>query len=465
MVLLFRTIILPLLYHSRTTLNCYNYYKTFPKFSSLEKMKKNKNGAKTLPREGSSFGGDPPDLIMDGSVPVPVKRLKMPHDTHQQSPSLSSSPEGPKCYLSKVKSIKNQPEKEFSSPAARCNIGSEHTRVNKRRTPTDLGTKEDVLNTDADTSFGFSFDISNSSDLENLPMNVASQREKSFPPTQFGKQSNPAFFKRPKSNISYSNLVASQKLDCSVSLPKFEPFDICLPGDRRPFMEGTHKSILRPGMVLLKYFITHDEQVEIVRTCRKLGLGPGGFYQPRYKDGAKLRLQMMCLGLDWDPQTRKYANKRTIDGSEPPCIPHEFSLLVENAIEEAHSLIKKETVSNAEDILPSMSPDTCIVNFYTTSGRLGLHQDRDESKGSLRKGLPIVSFSVGDAAEFLYGEQRDVEKAEKVVLESGDVLIFGGKSRHIFHGVSSIIPHSAPKALIEDTRLRPGRLNLTFRHY
>lgn len=72
---------------------------------------------------------------------------------------------------------------------------------------------------------------------------------------------------------------------------------------------------------------------------------------------------------------------------------------------------------------------------------------------------------MGNAAEFLYGDKRDVEKAEKVVLESGDVLIFGGDSRHIFHGVSSIIPKSSPKFLLGYSGLRPGRLNLTFRKY
>jgi len=92
-------------------------------------------------------------------------------------------------------------------------------------------------------------------------------------------------------------------------------------------------------------------------------------------------------------------------------------------------------------------------------------QDRDESEESLRKGLPVVSFSIGDSAEFLYGDQRDIVKAEKVLLESGDVLIFGGKSRHIFHGVPSIVQDSAPKTLLEQSRLRSGRLNLTFREY
>ncbi|KAI5391396.1 hypothetical protein KIW84_076266, partial [Lathyrus oleraceus] len=101
-------------------------------------------------------------------------------------------------------------------------------------------------------------------------------------------------------------------------------------------------------------------------------------------------------------------------------------------------------------ILPSMTPDICIVNFYSTSGRLGLHQDRDEREESLQKGLPVVSFSIGDSAEFLYGDQRDVEKAENVLLESGDVLIFGGDSRHVYHGVSSIISNSAPEELVQD---------------
>lgn len=59
----------------------------------------------------------------------------------------------------------------------------------------------------------------------------------------------------------------------------------------------------------------------------------------------------------------------------------------------------------------------------------------------------------------------DVHKVKKVILESGDALMFGGKSRHIHHGVSSIIPNSAPKQFLEESRLRPGRLNLTFREF
>lgn len=75
----------------------------------------------------------------------------------------------------------------------------------------------------------------------------------------------------------------------------------------------------------------------------------------------------------------------------------------------------------------------------------------------------MIPLSIGDSAEFMYGDDKDEDKAERVLLESGDVLVFGGESRHIYHGVSSIIPNSAPEKLLEETGLLPGRLNLTFR--
>nr|XP_023901263.1 uncharacterized protein LOC112013105 isoform X2 [Quercus suber]POE49818.1 alpha-ketoglutarate-dependent dioxygenase alkb [Quercus suber] len=231
-------------------------------------------------------------------------------------------------------------------------------------------------------------------------------------------------------------------------------------------LEGQNGFVLRAGLVLLKSYISFSDQVKIVKKCRDLGLGPGGFYQPGYRDGAKLRLKMMCLGKNWDPETGNYGDHRPVDEAKPPTIPAEFYQLVKKSIEDSHSLIQKNSKSsNVESILPWMSPNICLVNYYSENGRLGLHQDRDESQESLANGLPVVSFSIGDKADFLYGDQRDVDKAGKVVLESGDVLIFGGKSRHIFHGVTAIHPNSAPKSLLEETKLRPGRLNLTFRQY
>ncbi|KAJ1253862.1 hypothetical protein BS78_K166400 [Paspalum vaginatum] len=169
---------------------------------------------------------------------------------------------------------------------------------------------------------------------------------------------------------------------------------------------------LRLGLVLLKGFVKPEDQVEIVRTCRQLGIGPGEFYKPSFKNGTKMKLWMMCLGKNWDPTTGFYGPTRPCDGAQ-----------------------------------------------------LGLHQDKDESGRSINQGLPIISISLGDTAEFLFGDTRDKDRATKVNLESGDVLILGGRSRLLFHGISHVKPNTAPTWLKEETGLRPGRINLTFRQY
>ncbi|OVA12670.1 Oxoglutarate/iron-dependent dioxygenase [Macleaya cordata] len=229
---------------------------------------------------------------------------------------------------------------------------------------------------------------------------------------------------------------------------------------------GPQRLQLRSGMILLKNHISHPDQLKIIKVCRDLGLCDGGFYHPGYSDGGKMHLQMMCLGKNWDPEKKLYEDRRLIDGAVPPPIPEEFKKLVKIAIQTSHTFIKEELKEKKpEEILPGMQPDICIINFYTKSGKLGLHQDKDESKESLNKRLPVVSFSIGDSADFIFADHRDEEKPEKVLLESGDVLIFGGEARHIFHGVPSIVPDSAPSFLASEANLRPGRLNLTFRQY
>ncbi|XP_021979043.2 uncharacterized protein LOC110875143 [Helianthus annuus] len=147
-------------------------------------------------------------------------------------------------------------------------------------------------------------------------------------------------------------------------------------------------------------------KVDIVNICEKWAAGPGGFYM--YKSDEDRRRQM-CFGRNWEPETG-YRNCYRSNGFKPPPVPHEFISLAEAAIKDAQLYL---------DYLPSMYPDTCLVSFYETNGRLGLHQDCDESSDSLRRGLPVVSISIGTSAIFVYGRTKRKRKLKSVCLDSG----------------------------------------------
>ena len=98
----------------------------------------------------------------------------------------------------------------------------------------------------------------------------------------------------------------------------------------------------------------------------------------------------------------------------------------------------------AADAGMAMRADICLINWYGDDGRMGLHQDKDESRESIDAGVPVVSVSLGDTARFLFGGTRRRDPVESFLLESGDVFVFGGPSRLRYHGVTRIIPGTAP---------------------
>jgi len=98
------------------------------------------------------------------------------------------------------------------------------------------------------------------------------------------------------------------------------------------------------------------------------------------------------------------------------------------------------------------TPDACLINRYAPGTRMSLHQDRDERDF----GAPIVSVSLGIAAVFLFGGQQRADKAQRVPLQHGDVVVWGGADRLRFHGVLPLREDLHPL-------LGPQRVNLTFR--
>lgn len=98
-------------------------------------------------------------------------------------------------------------------------------------------------------------------------------------------------------------------------------------------------------------------------------------------------------------------------------------------------------------------PEACLVNFYDPDAKMGLHQDRDENEF----GAPVVSVSLGDQCLFRVGGVSRSDPTRSFRLSSGDVFVFGGESRLIFHGVDRIYPDTS--TLLK----KAGRINLTLR--
>ncbi len=97
-------------------------------------------------------------------------------------------------------------------------------------------------------------------------------------------------------------------------------------------------------------------------------------------------------------------------------------------------------------------PDACLINRYVAGAKLSLHQDRDEDDAW----APIVSVSLGLPVVFLWGGKRRADPVRRLRLESGDVVVWGGPARFVYHGVAPLRDglHPLTGAM---------RINLTFR--
>src|SRR5256885_2102377 len=94
------------------------------------------------------------------------------------------------------------------------------------------------------------------------------------------------------------------------------------------------------------------------------------------------------------------------------------------------------------------TPGACISpRTRSAASRMGVHQHKDGSPPSLPAGIPVVSVSLGDAARFVVGGLTRREPTNPIVLRSGDVLVMGGPSRLRFHGVTRILPGTAPEGM------------------
>ena len=204
--------------------------------------------------------------------------------------------------------------------------------------------------------------------------------------------------------------------------------------DETPWQEP-----LAPGAVILRrqavnqtnQLLAAIDQVAAVSPFRQM-VTPGGY---------TLSVAMTnCGPLGWTTDRRGYLYSPLdpLSNNVWPPMPEAFRTLA----------LKAAALAGYADF----SPDACLINRYLPGSKLSLHQDKDEATLS----APIVSVSLGLPAVFQFGGLKRNDPLQRVLLEHGDIVVWGGESRLFYHGIQPLKPGHHPQ-------VGPVRYNLTFR--
>ncbi len=205
-------------------------------------------------------------------------------------------------------------------------------------------------------------------------------------------------------------------------------------GDDAPWQEP-----LAEGAVILRRHARDDatallKEIETVAAQNPFAhrITPGGY---------RMSVAMTnCGDFGWSTDARgyQYTEHDASSGQRWPAMPERFRLLAQQCAAEAG--------------YSSFNPDACLINRYAPDAKMTLHQDKDER--DLRQ--PIVSVSLGLPAVFQFGGFERSDAVTRVLLEHGDVVVWGGPSRLRYHGVLPLKYGVHPQT-------GAFRYNLTFR--
>ena len=196
---------------------------------------------------------------------------------------------------------------------------------------------------------------------------------------------------------------------------------------------------LAPGAVILRR-LAREQSAELLVAIEQVAtLSP--FRQMVTPGGYTMSVAMTnCGPLGWSTDHRGYCYSPVdpLTAKPWPAMPDVFCKLAQAAAARAG--------------YPAFQPDACLINRYHPGAKLSLHQDKDE----VRLEAPIVSVSLGLPATFQFGGLKRTDPLQRVWLEHGDVVVWGGASRLFYHAVLPLKAGNHPQ-------VGPWRYNLTFR--
>jgi alkylated DNA repair protein (DNA oxidative demethylase) len=202
------------------------------------------------------------------------------------------------------------------------------------------------------------------------------------------------------------------------------------------FFDGSERMLAVNGFEIHKGWLDAEGQARMAGEIAAV-VAAAPFFAPLTPWGKPMSVRMTSAGrYGWFTDRKGY---RYVD-RHPSGVP--WPAVPASVLE-----VWRALVSQARD------PDCCLVNHYTANARMGLHRDADEADFS----WPVLSISLGDPAVFRMGGPARKDPTASVLLESGDVVVFGGAARRAYHGVDRI--RFGASRLLPDG----GRINLTCR--
>jgi len=202
--------------------------------------------------------------------------------------------------------------------------------------------------------------------------------------------------------------------------------------------DGPATEHLGPGATLFRNFARAEAPALIAAIAAVAREAP--FRNMTTPSGYRMSVAMTNCGTGWvtDRGGYRYAAEDPATGRNWPPLPSPFVALATRAA--------------AAGGFPGFVPTGCLINRYEPGTKLSLHQDKDEPD----RAAPIVSISLGVPAIFLWGGLRRADRPRRLRLESGDVVVWGGSSRLVFHGIDTLAREDHPLT-------GSHRFNLTFR--
>jgi DNA oxidative demethylase len=196
---------------------------------------------------------------------------------------------------------------------------------------------------------------------------------------------------------------------------------------------------LTEGAVLLRGFALPETAMLLAAVTEIAAISP--FRHMVTPGGFRMSVAMTSCGdAGWvtDRSGYRYSPDDPATGQPWPAMPATFRSLATRAA--------------AFGGFAGFMPDSGLINRYEPGTKLSLHRDEEERDMA----APVVSVSLGLPATFLWGGLNRKDRPTRVRLESGDVVVWGGPARLVYHGIALLAEGEHP--------LTGGnRINLTFR--